>query len=334
MISYIKTPSTNKAKLDIDILCDERGYRNIAIGNGSGKISKFFQKLATVAMLPFRLRKGDVLLIQYPYKKYYRHLCRAAHWRKAKTVTLIHDLGSFRRKKLTPEQEIKRLSDTDFIIVHNSSMRKWLIDHGCLVPMHDLDIFDYLSDAKPTGGYEKSAPNVVLYAGGLGPRKNRFLYDIDPLLGDCRMEVYGKGLEPGIAETWKRIAYKGFVPSDRFISEANGHWGLVWDGDSVDECNGEWGEYLRYNNPHKTSFYLRAGIPVIIWEKSAMAPFITANNLGIAVSSLRELDKKLNAMTLEEYAVYRREASTISDRLQQGAYFGLAMDKALKQLSD
>lgn len=332
MISYIKTPSTNKAKLDIDALCDERGYKNIAIGNGSGKVGKFFQKLATAAMLPLRLRKGDVLLIQYPYKKYYRHLCRAAHWRGAKTITLIHDLGSFRRKKLTPAQEIKRLSDTDFIIVHNSSMRKWLTDQGCRVPMHDLDIFDYLSDAEPTGRYEMTAPNIILYAGGLGPRKNKFLYDLDPLLGDCRLEIYGKGLEAGTADKWTRMTYKGFVPSDRFITEANGHWGLVWDGDSADECSGQWGDYLRFNNPHKASFYLRAGIPVIIWEKSAMAPFITSNNLGIAVGSLRELDKRLNTMTSDKYATYRKAAAAISDKLQKGVYFDLSMNAALERL--
>lgn len=332
MICYIKTPSTNKAKLDIDTLCDGRGYKNKAIGNGGGKVGKFFQKLATATMLPLRLRKGDLLLIQYPYKKYYRHLCRAAHWRGAKTITLIHDLGSFRRKKLTPAQEIKRLSDTDFIIVHNSSMRKWLTDHGCRVPMHDLDIFDYLSDAEPTGRFEESAPNTILYAGGLGPRKNKFLYDLDPLLTDCRLEIYGKGLEAGAADKWKRMTYKGFIASDRFITEANGHWGLVWDGDSVDECSGLWGDYLRFNNPHKASFYLRAGIPVILWEKSAMAPFITSNNLGIAVGSLRELDKRLNDMTLDEYATYREAASAISDKLQRGAYFDRSMKAALERL--
>lgn len=332
MIRYIKTPSTNKAKLDIDALCHKRGYSNIAVCNAKGKVGKFFQKLATVAMLPLRLNKGDVLLIQYPYKKYYRHLCRAAHWRGAKTVTLIHDLGSFRRRKLTPSQEVKRLSNTDFIIVHNRFMRQWLSDHGCRVAMHDLEIFDYLSDAEPSGRFNKPAPTTILYAGGLGPRKNRFLYDLDPLLGSCRMEVYGKGLEPGVAETWKRISFKGFVPSDRFISEAEGHWGLVWDGDSVDACSGEWGNYLRYNNPHKTSFYLRAGIPVIIWDQSAMAPFITSNNLGIAVGSLRELNDKLNAMTPEEYSTYRRAASSISDKLQQGRYFDLAISNALEWL--
>lgn len=333
MICYIKTPSANKAKLDIDTLCRERGFRNVATGEAKSKAGKFFQKLATVAMLPFKLHKGDIMVIQYPYKKYYRQLCRAAHWRGAKTITLIHDLGSFRRKKLTPAQEIKRLSDTDFIIVHNSSMRQWLIEHGCRVPMRDLDIFDYLSDAQPSGDYEPSTPNVILYAGGLGPRKNRFLYDLDTLLGRCCIEVYGKGLEPGIAETWERITYKGFVPSDRFIATAKGHWGLVWDGDSVDGCSGQWGEYLRFNNPHKTSFYLRAGIPVIIWEESAMAPFITSHHLGIAVGSLRQLDKRLNAMTLEEYTTYRNAASAISDKLQKGAYFDYSINDALEQLN-
>lgn len=331
MICYIKTPSPNKAKTDIDTLCAARGYKNLAVGQAKGKIGKFLQKLATTALLPMRLKRGDLLIIQYPYKKYYKQLCRAARWRGAKSVTLIHDLGSFRRKKLTPRGEIKRLSLTDFIIVHNASMQRWLKAQGCETPMHNLDIFDYLSDTQPPESAGKNgAPTTILYAGGLGPRKNRFLYDLDPLLDGCRMEIFGKGLEPGVADGWKHIAYKGFVPSDRFISEAKGDWGLVWDGDSVDECNGEWGDYLRYNNPHKTSFYLRAGIPVILWDKAAMAPFVTANRLGIAVGSLRELGNRLKGLTPEEYATYKSAATAIKEKLDEGYYF----DRAIKAATD
>lgn len=332
MICYLKTPSPNKAKLDIDEFCRLRGYRNVSTGNASGKIGRFFQKIATVAMLPFKLSKGDVLLIQYPYKKYYGYLCKVARLRGVKTVTLIHDLGSFRRKKLTSAQEIKRLAATDFIIVHNAAMRQWLLDNGCQVPMTDLDIFDYLSDATSLHTDATDGHATILYAGGLGPRKNRFLYDIDPMLGDCRMEVYGNGLEPGVADSWQRITYKGFVPSDRFIAEARGNWGLVWDGDSIDACSGEWGEYLRYNNPHKTSFYLRAGIPVILWNEAAMAPFITANNLGITVGSLRELNDRLASMTAQQYSVYRRAALEMKDRLQSGYYLDRSMKIALDAL--
>lgn len=330
MICYIKTPSPNKAKLDIDTLCERRGFKNVATGSAGGKIGKFFQKLATAALLPFRLRKGDVLIIQYPYKKYYKHLCRAARWREARSVTLIHDLGSFRRHKLTPAGEVRRLSLTDSIIVHNASMRQWLKDQGCTVAMHDLDIFDYLSDAEPSAEPGAATSRAtILYAGGLGPRKNRFLYDLDPLLGRCRMEVYGKGLEAGVADGWRNMSYKGFVASDSFISGARGDWGLVWDGDSVDECNGEWGDYLRYNNPHKTSFYLRAGLPVILWDKSAMAPFVTGSGLGIAVGSLRELDTRLGSMTAAEYAGYKEAAMRIKDELNAGHYFDRALTAAL-----
>ena len=34
----------------------------------------------------------------------------------------------------------------------------------------------------------------------------------------------------------------------------------MWDGPSPDTCAGVYGAYLRYNNPHKTSLYLAAGL--------------------------------------------------------------------------
>ena len=52
------------------------------------------------------------------------------------------------------------------------------------------------------------------------------------------------------------------------------NFGLVWDGTSLDGCNGRYGEYLKFNNPHKTSLYLSCGIPVIIWKEAALADFV------------------------------------------------------------
>ena len=56
----------------------------------------------------------------------------------AKTVSLIHDLGSFRRKKLTVEKEISRLSHSDYIIASNENMKKWLKEHGMQKPVGAL----------------------------------------------------------------------------------------------------------------------------------------------------------------------------------------------------
>ena len=61
-------------------------------------------------------------IMQYPLKKYYELVCDMAHVRGARVVTLIHDLGSFRRKALSVEREIRRLNHSDVVIAHNESM--------------------------------------------------------------------------------------------------------------------------------------------------------------------------------------------------------------------
>lgn len=330
---YIEIHSTNKAKNDIDILMNRAGYRNIGSSKRpSGKIGKFFIKLGIMLKIPFCLHKNEVLLIQYPFKKYYPYLCRIAHFRKCKVVTLIHDLGSFRRQKLTVSQEIKKLSHSDYIIVHNPSMKRWLEEQGCQVPMGCLEIFDYLSETKAVDHCPATSVPKVIYAGGLGPRKNAFLYQLDDHISSYELHVYGKGLDEKVAQNWKHIVYKGFMPSDELISTNRGHFGLVWDGDSISACDGNWGEYLQYNNPHKTSFYIRCHLPVIIWNKAALAPFIRENKIGICVDSLEELNQRFSSMKEEEYAEIRKNIIAMSDRLSEGYYFYKAMQAACEKI--
>ena len=133
-------------------------------------------------------------------------------------------------------------------------------------------------------------------------------------------------------KTWENISYHGRIGSDEFIRTVKADWGLVWDGDTIDGCSGIWGSYLRINNPHKTSFYLRAGLPVIVWEESAMASFITSNHLGIAVNSLNELPEKLKAITSDEYALYKDAAMAMKENLNKGFYFKKAYEQAAQKL--
>lgn len=61
------------------------------------------------------------------------------------------------------------------------------------------------------------------------------------------------------------------------------------------------GEYLKYNTPHKASFYLRAGLPIIVWRQSAIAQLVEERNAGIAVNSLTELTEVLKSVTPADY---------------------------------
>lgn len=317
----------NKAKMDIEQILSDRGYRNAGCRQThyANAVLGFFITLGGILKFPFSISKGSLIVLQYPLKKYYTFVCRMAHWRGCRVVTVIHDLGSFRRKKLTVAQEIARLNHSDYLIVHNTRMRDWLLEKGYRKPMGCLEIFDYLSSTVAPSRPELHQPAEVVYAGGLGYKKNAFLYGMDELIHTWHFNLYGRGFEDERIRNKSHFTYKGFVPSDRLIASAEGDFGLVWDGESVDTCTGAFGEYLQYNNPHKTSLYIRCELPVIVWSKAAIASFIRANEIGICIDSLQELDAVLASITPEDYRRMKQNAITISARLASGYY----MDRAV-----
>lgn len=328
------TGAGNKAKTDIEKTMEGMGYRNVGLPRSyhANALAHFTMTLLGVLKSPFCIGKGDVLVLQYPLKKYYTFVCNMAHARGAKVVTVIHDLGAFRRKALTVEQEMRRLAHSDCIIAHNDSMKRYLEQAGYAKPIVTLKIFDYLSDSRPNEGNTHRKPFTVVYAGGLNRRKNAFIYDWGECAGSYGIRVYGNGFEPSEAKCADKFKVMGFVKSDELIATAEGDFGLVWDGASLDACTGNWGEYLKINAPHKTSLYLRCGLPIIIWDKAAMAPFVRDNGVGLCVGSLRQLDKLLADITSEEYSRMKENVTRVSLRLSQGQYIREALAEAASMI--
>ena len=293
----------NKAKTDIEQIMKDLSFKNVGLKQTTyrNKVLSFLFTLAGVLKAPFCLHRGDYLVLQYPLKKYFTFVCNMAHQRGAKVIVIIHDLGSFRRKALTVKQEISRLNHADYIIAHNV-----------------LGIFDYLSETSAAPKQNTEKPYSVLYAGALSPRKNAFLYEVGAFVHSFSLNLYGNGFEINQAKGKEHFNYMGFVKSDDLIATAQGDFGLVWDGTSVSTCTGDFGEYLQYNNPHKTSLYIRCQLPVIIWKQAALADFVRENGIGICVDSLEELEKILNTLSEEEYAEMKKRTAKIGERLSQG----------------
>ena len=141
------TSAGNKAKTDIETTMQRMGFVNIGLAHtvGRGALRHFFRNLFGIVKAMCQVRKGDVLVLQYPLKKYYEAMCNVAHWKGAKVITQIHDLNSFRSKRLTPKQEMARLGHSDVVIAHNETMKAWLEAQGCPAKLTTLGIFDYLS---------------------------------------------------------------------------------------------------------------------------------------------------------------------------------------------
>lgn len=316
---YIKADSVNKAKNDVDELLHDWGYHDLSNKNHSqGKIAHFFHQLTGVMRILTHVHSGDTLILQYPFKKFYYMACTFAHWKGATVVTIVHDLGAFRRHKLTPEQENRQLSKTDKLIVHNETMEKWVKAHGFKGKTVCLGIFDYLISTKPHAYPTPHRPWRIVYAGGLYKWRNAYLYNLDSSMNLWTLDLYGPGYEA--LEKDPKITWHGNLKEEQLMEQVEGDFGLVWDGGSLDECNGDWGSYLKINNPHKTSFYICAGIPVIVWKKAAMRNFIEDNNLGFSIDSIKDIDEKLRNMTPEQYKTMRDSVARFSALLRKGHF--------------
>lgn len=331
---YNLTSAGNKAKTDNEDTLSEMGAINLGLHRtvNNSKVLAFFLDLAGIIRTCILLQKGDVLFLQYPVKKYFSFLCYVARMKGAKTVSLIHDLGSFRRKKLSIEKEINRLSHSDYIIASNEHMKDWLQEHGLRKSIGTLGLFDYRAMSfNQNMGNSPSTSNVV-YAGALSMRKNSFLVELTQSLDTWHLTIVGNkdGLQ-GLQDN-PHITYRGFLPSEDFIAHIDANFGLVWDGDSIDTCSGDYGNYLRWNSPHKVSFNLRARLPVIIWKEAAVAPIIEKEGVGIAISSLKELDNKLAHLSQEDYAIMRQKAQQMAEKLNQGYFLRNALQIAIEQL--
>ena len=328
---YNLTSAGNKAKTDNEDTLAEMGAINLGLPRTirNSKILAFFLDLIGIIRACILLQKDDVLFLQYPVKKYFSFLCHVAHLKGAKTISLIHDLGSFRRKKLTIQKEINRLSDSDYIIASNEKMKGWLKEHGLQKPVGALGLFDYRSESICPKEVTEREQVKVVYAGALSMKKNSFLVDLSQTLSNWQLLVCGnkEGLQ-GLQEN-PQITYQGFVPSEEFIKHIDADFGLVWDGNSLDGCSGEYGQYLKWNSPHKVSFYLRAGLPLIIWKEAAVAPIIEEAGAGITIRSLEELDDKLANLTPEQKKEMKKQAVNLAQKLNKGGF----LTKTLKEIN-
>lgn len=301
----------------------------------NSKIITFFLNLVGIVKTLLTMKPGDIVVLQYPVKKYFSFVCRFAHLRRAHTIALIHDLECMRRKELTISQEIERLMHADYVIASNEKMQGWLAKHGFTKPMGALQLFDYRSDSLSNhrADHRTSTSPLLVYAGELAMRKNSFLLKMQHIIDNYQLDIYGNdsGL-PGL-QAGSKLRLHGFIDSETFISSVKGDFGLVWDGDSTDTCSGNFGEYLRWNSPHKVSFYLRAGLPVIVWKEAAVAPILEKEGVGLAISNIEELNSRLKKLSNDDIRNMHAQVMRVSTQLSSGHYLKTAVRQALSMLT-
>ena len=282
------------------------------------------------------LGAGDTLFLQVPVIHNawaLAGLLAQARGRGARVLGLVHDLETLRmgldgnvglRSRLRMQlEESGVLKQCDRLIVHNENMRERMAAAG--TPREKLiclGIFDYLTEASAPGS--GAGRDRLVAAGNLAPEKAGYLYALPE---DIPLELYGVNYRD---DGGANRHYHGAFDPEELPGVLEGGFGLVWDGPSPDTCAGVYGAYLRYNNPHKTSLYLAAGLPVAIWEEAALADLITAEGAGFTAASVRQAAEKAAAMTAAEYETVRRSAVRLGQKLRRGDFLRRALGEGME----
>ncbi|EZH76033.1 hypothetical protein ATO12_04380 [Aquimarina atlantica] len=331
--------AAGKAKTDCESILTEMGFKNLGFKQSSipnsaiGALKNFFGITFALIRLPYK----STLCTQYPLNKFRNYVLFVAKIKRCNIITIVHDVRFLKGRTSDANKELKKIISSNAIIVHNDSMKNWFLEQDVKIPIIVLGIFDYiLNKGLPDQNNDITGEKMheVVYAGGFGEGKNSYIYDIDLFeRKNFRMNLYGMGFDYQKLKTEKETSvlnYEGAFPSDVVAYHIKGSFGLVWDGISTEECSGQYGQYLKYNNPHKTSLYILCGLPVIVWDKAAISAFITDNNIGFTVSNLDELSNKLESLSSEEYKKMKTNVDLVRTKIISGGYLNDAINHALK----
>lgn len=309
-----------KAKYDVEMILEDLHFYNIGLPRLACP-NLFLGRIWTVCsnfIAHLRMPKKQLCFLQYPVYGYRKALLNAKK-RENTVVTLVHDLNSCRNYGDIPS-EIRQLLDSDYIIVHTNMMKDFFLS---IYPYIEdklivLNIFDYLyqNNIVPPKALEWNAPFRVAFAGNLG--KSQFLYDLK-YDSNIVWNLFGIGWNTK-QNSNTSLFYHGCYPPEELYQHLVSHFGLVWDGCGNSSDSDIHKKYLKLIAPHKLSLYLSAGIPVIVWTKSAIADFVIQNRIGITVPSINHIATHLLKLSAEEYQAMWMNVQIVGAHLRQGYY--------------
>lgn len=313
----------SKAPKDVAIIAQQCGYINrfIICPETSSKLLNVLLRFFLLIRELYKCERNALILLQYPCfsEKIFQYA--KIFFPSRRLVTVIHDINSIRQTGNISKAEISSLSVFQEIIVHTPEMKNYLSKFLFgNIKFHILECFPYLTNSQCK---KSNSTNEICFAGNID--KSVFLQEYIQTIKKIKLRLYGK-MERKLFLN-QNVMYSGmFNPDD--ISTLSGSWGLVWDGNSIESCSGTWGDYLKIIAPHKFSLYLVAGIPVIVWDQSAMAKLVKKYRIGICISNLNELENKILSVSVDFYHELVNNVLAFRDKIKNGnALMGIFNDE-------
>lgn len=325
-----KKTGGSKARKDVSFILKNKGYKTINYINSSNIFLKFVFLIVNIIMFLCLVRSRSEIFLQYPFNSAQRKLL--PFFKKIKNlrfIMLIHDLESLRLHRKA-SIEIKDLKMIDGVISLNQAMSNYIVEHLYYNPdrIVNLGLWDYLDIHN---NLEEQVFDLtvdvgkkikVLISGNLDSKKAAYLSQLDKIR-DVHFFLLGSNYNS--PSSLDNVSYLGsFDPNKPVKLITNDDiYALIWDGDSILSCLGQYGDYLRYNLPHKTSFYLSKKLPVLVWRQAEVAKVLDRE--GVLAAKLDSLFDILHLKQQED--IHKGLFLDIYDRINKGYYLSSAIDK-------
>lgn len=321
----------SKARDDVEEILRRKGYHEVttSIALKNRIIRKMIERIRYFKVCHFS--EDSVIVHQYPNLPFEFNACLGLSKKKNnfKLITIIHDISvranGTRNNNIYLQKYIFKISDC--LIVHNETMKGYLVEKFGLHndKIVTLKIFDYLLKDNSIKNDILKNGNIII-AGNLDKNKSGYVYKLKNISCNIKYNVYGPNFDESIIQ--HNVKYMGSYSPEELPNHLRGSWGLIWDGPEIETCAGQMGQYLKLNNPHKTSLYIACGIPVIVWREAAIANFIKEMGLGITVESICDIEGVISNISEQEYSSMRKRVLECRNRLIDGYYMSGAVDKA------
>ena len=324
----------NKARLDVDAILREKygdPYENLEqiIFTSFGQKVMYMLKSSNLKKIwkVWQMHSQKVIM-QYPLHFNFvlkKALCDSL--KNNEVIFIIHDVNALRDfGGAVIKNEIAEMNLAKAVIVHNDIMGEALQKLGLTVPWISLELFDYLLPCIPQRSFSKGT--TMAFAGNLG--KSKFLRKAEMETLGLHFNLYGPGFKEELIK-WNNVSYKGSLPPEEVPFKLEGNFGLIWDGTDIRTCDGPTGIYMKFNNPHKLSLYIAAGLPVIVWKQAAIARFVEENGIGIVIDSLTEVSDKIQMISELQYNIMSKNVKKFQEKIINGAFTKKALAIIEKQ---
>ncbi|MCR4562902.1 MAG: hypothetical protein K5694_06870 [Bacilli bacterium] len=225
-------------------------------------------------------------------------------------------------KDFTLEQECKFLNNSSVCILASEKEKKILNENGLTTDTKVLDFLDYKSDTycEPINNRIR---NSVAFAGYL--KRSTFLKRLDNK-DEILFFLFGDGFDSLNIHNSK-ITHVGSFDSESLVSKMKHYmFGLVWDGDDEKTLEYFYGGYEKIIIPHKSMAYINAGLPLIVWSKSAIADLVDKYNIGIKINSLNEINDAISLVDEIKYQKMVNNLLEIQKLLSSNYYLKRALN--------